>query len=88
MSGRKYWFGIVAFGLLASPVSFAFEPQAVIYYTVPLGGQTKAQKKSRVGVQLDRARDQDFLRKRPLMDFRMDKDGLDSWKLKGITVVK
>ena len=74
--------------LLASPASFAFEPQAVIYYKVPLDGKTKAQNKSSIGVQLDRARSQDILRKRSLMDFRMDRDGLDTWKLKGITVVK
>ena len=72
------------------------EPQAMLYYRVPLGGGHKEQLKSTFGFRLDRTLVekgkpvdyQKLFRQPAVLDFRMDHAGIESLTIAGVDYLK
>jgi len=96
---RTLLLSIVSFFLLAcncyaqTPVS---EPQAMVYYQIPLGGNNTQQKKHAFGFRMDRTistdgssiKYQDLIKKPALVDFKMGYDGVRSLNIAGVDYLR
>ena len=72
------------------------EPHAMLYYQVPLGGGNKQKHKSTFGFRFDNAihetgKQIDYQRlfnQEPVLDFRLNNDGVEAFKITGIDYLK
>lgn len=70
--------------MIAAPAVAAFEPQAVLYYKQPYGGQSKKANASSFGLQLNSRRYTDIVRKRPLLGMELRNNNVDNIRFRNL----
>ncbi len=80
---RRFLLVLPAMMFVMQPAA-ALKPQAVIYYKLPFGGQTKKSNTPKFGLQLNSRRNTDIVRKRPLLGMELSNNSIDNIRFRNL----